>query len=302
MSYTKEKFLSKPSLSTTLADYYKLTKPGIAFSVIISMLIGFVMGSKGSTFDFELMIHALLGTYLIASGTSAHNQFMERNLDGLMNRTRLRPLPDHRISARNGLIFSLTLLFTGLSYLVLVVNPLAGLVSLATALIYLAVYTPLKRVSPINILVGAIPGALPPVGGWAAASGSISEPVVWVLFGIVLLWQIPHVMAIAWMYNEDYSRAGFKMLPQNDTSGVKTARYAMLCIIPLFSVGFLLMKLQAAGLFFVVSSLLLAGFFLFYGIKFSGERSRQNARKLMFASIAYLPLVWLALFIDHLLF
>ena len=301
MISTKENSLPQRSISIVIADYYKLTKPGIAMSVLISMLIGFVMGSTG-TVDFVLMIHAALGTYLIAAGTSAHNQFIERNLDGLMKRTQARPLPDHRISARNGMIFSLSLIFAGLTYLVLVVNPLAGLVSFATTLIYLAVYTPLKRVSALNILVGAIPGALPPVGGWAAASGTIAEPTVWVLFGIVLLWQIPHVMAIAWMYNEDYSRAGFKMLPKNDETGIKTSVYAILCTLLLFPAGFILMELGSAGLFFGVTSTLLAAFFLAYGIKFARERSRQNARKLMFASIAYLPLVWLALFADYILF
>lgn len=300
MISTKENLLSESTLSTTIADYYKLTKPGIAMSVLISMLIGFVLGSHGSI-DFFLMINAIIGTFLIASGTSAHNQFIERDYDAMMKRTQKRPLPTQRISPRNGFIFSMTLIFTGLLYLVLVVNPVAGLVSFSTTFLYLAVYTPLKRVNAINILVGAVPGALPPVGGWAAASGTIAEPGMWALFGIVLLWQIPHVMSIAWMYNEDYSGAGFKMLPKNDSAGYKTATYALLCTVLLFPVSFAIFQLQLAGLFFLVSSFLLAGFFLYKGIIFARERSRQNARKLMFASIAYLPLVWVMLFIDLLL-
>jgi protoheme IX farnesyltransferase len=301
MNRTEENIVSDLSISATIAEYYKLTKPGIALSISISMLIGFVLGS-GSSIDFVLMLHALIGTYLIVSGTSAHNQFIERDLDGLMKRTMLRPLPKKSISARNGMIFSLTLIFSGLSYLVLIVNPVAGLVSFATALIYLAMYTPLKRVSAFNILVGAIPGALPPVGGWAAASGTIAEPGMWILFGIVMLWQIPHVMAIAWMYKEDYAGAGFKMLPKNDSSGFKTSIYAIVCTVLLFPVSYALIYTQLASLLFLVVSFILAALFLAFGINFFRERSRQNARKLMFASIAYLPLVWLALFADFLLF
>ena len=297
MISTKENLLSERTLSTTIADYYKLTKPGIAMSVLISMLIGFVLGSNGSI-DFFLMIHALIGTFLIASGTSAHNQFMERDFDAMMNRTKKRPLPTQRISPRNGFIFSMTLIFTGLTYLVLVVNPVAGLVSFTTTFLYLAVYTPLKRVNAINILVGAVPGALPPVGGWAAASGTILEPGMWALFGIVLLWQIPHVMSIAWMYNDDYSGAGFKMLPKNDTAGYKTSTYALLCTVLLFPVSYSLFHMEIAGWFFLITSFLLAGFFLWKGIVFAKNRSRDNARTMMFASIAYLPLVWVMLFID----
>lgn len=269
-------------------------------SVLISMLIGFVLGSNGSI-NFFLMIHALIGTFLIASGTSAHNQFMERDYDAMMKRTQKRPLPTQRISPRNGFIFSMTLIFTGLAYLVLVVNPVAGLVSFSTTFLYLAVYTPLKRVNAINILVGAIPGALPPVGGWAAASGTIADPGMWALFGIVLLWQIPHVMSIAWMYNEDYSGAGFKMLPKNDEKGYKTSFYAIVCTLLLFPVSYSLIQMDIAGGFFLITSFALAAFFLWKGIVFAKERSRQNARKLMFASIAYLPLIWVMLFVDMLL-
>lgn len=300
MDTAEDKILEDRSFSSTLSDYYQLTKPGIAMAVLMSMLIGFVVGS-GSSVDFVLMIHAIIGTYLIASGTSAHNQFMERNLDGLMNRTKGRPLPKQRISAQNGMIFSLSLIFAGLIYLVLVVNPIAGIVSFATTVIYLLAYTPLKRVSAVNILVGAIPGALPPVGGWAAASGTITEPGMWLLFSIVLLWQIPHVMAIAWMYKDDYSGAGFKMLPKNDESGLKTSLFGIACILLLVPVTTLLFTINLAGLLFLVSSQLLGLLFLMYGIKFYRERSRLNARKLMFASIAYLPLVWLFLFVDIIL-
>ncbi len=299
MHSNEEKVAVQRSFSEIISDYYQLTKPGITFAVLISMLVGFVVGSAGSI-DFMTMIHALIGTYLIAAGTGAHNQFMERNLDGLMKRTESRPLPAQRVPAQKGAVFSLTLLFTGLTYLVLMVNTVAGLVSFATAFIYLAAYTPLKRVSAFNIMVGAIPGALPPVGGWAAATGTITDPGMWLFFGILFLWQIPHVMAIAWMYKDDYSGAGFKMLPKNDTEGNKTAFYAILCTLLLFPLSFLVYQLDVSGIVFLILSALLAIMFLVFSIRFAKDRSRLNARKLMFASIIYLPMVWVAVFIDAL--
>ena len=299
MSINEEKVLIHRSISEIISDYYQLTKPGITLAVVISMLVGYVVGSAGS-FDFVVMLNALIGTYLIAAGTGAHNQFIERNLDGLMKRTEKRPLPSQRVSPHKGAIFSLTLLFSGLTYLVLMVNPVAGLVSFATALIYLAAYTPMKRISAFNILIGAIPGALPPVGGWAAATGTISDPGMWLFFGILFLWQIPHVMAIAWMYKDDYSGAGFKMLPKNDIEGKKTAFYGIICTLLLFPISYAVFALGISGLPFLVLSFLFAGVFFVYGVRFAIERSRLNARKLMFASIIYLPMIWVAVFIDRL--
>ena len=299
MNSAEDKILARRSFSATVSDYYQLTKPGITFAVLISMLVGFVVGSAGSL-DFILMIHAIIGTWFVAAGTAAHNMFQERNLDGLMNRTKTRPLPAERISAQSGHIFSLTLIFTGLTYLVLAVNPVAGLVSFITSLIYLAAYTPMKRVSAFNIMIGAIPGALPPVGGWAAASGTISDPGMWLLFGILFLWQVPHVMAIAWMCKEDYEGAGFKMLPKNDTTGFKTAFYAILCTALLFPVSALLYVLNVTGVIFLVLGFILAAGFMVYALKFAQNRTKETARKLMFVSIAYLPLVWVAVIIDRL--
>lgn len=299
MNSTQDNIVQERSLRVVIADYFQLTKPGIALAVLMSMLMGFILGSNGSV-NLVLMLHAIFGTFLIASGTSAHNMFMERTFDGMMKRTEQRPLPQQRISAKNGMIFSLALIFTGLTYLVLVVNPVAGLVSFATTLIYLAAYTPLKRVSAFNIIVGAVPGALPPVGGWAAASGNITDPGMWLLFAIVLFWQIPHVMAIAWKYKDDYFGAGFKMLPKNDHQGKKTGFYAVLCTLLLFPATYAIYYFQLAGLPFLVASNVLALVYLWYSMVFAKDRSLVNARKLMFASIAYLPLFWVVLFIDRL--
>lgn len=298
MKSVEDNILIKRTFSDVISDYYQLTKPGITMTVTISMLVGFVLGS-GATVDFVVMFHALLGTYLIAAGTGAHNQFMERKLDGLMKRTAKRPLPDQRITSRNGKIFSLVLIFSGLLYLILMVNPVAGAVSFMTTLLYLGAYTPMKQVSPINVAIGAVPGALPPVGGWAAATGNIFEPGMWILFAIVFLWQVPHVLSIAWLCKDDYSSAGFKMLPKNDHKGYITAFWATLCTLLLLPVSYALYHIEVAGTLFLVLSLLIAAGFLFYAGKFTLERSKANAKKFMFASIAYLPLVWIAVFIDR---
>ncbi|MEX0719014.1 MAG: heme o synthase [Balneolaceae bacterium] len=298
MKSAEDNILIGRSFSTVVSDYYQLTKPGITIAVLASMLVGFILGS-GAEINFLIMIHALIGTWLIASGTGAHNQFMERKLDGLMKRTAKRPIADHRVSSKNGMMFSLTLIFSGLFYLILMVNPVAGAVSFLTTLIYLAAYTPMKQVSAFNIAIGAVPGALPPVGGWAAATGNITDPGMWLLFGIVFLWQVPHVLAIAWMCKDDYSSAGFKMLPKNDKVGHKTFFWALICTFLLFPVSIAIYQMGISGIIFLVLSLIFAAGFLFYTMKFGRDRTKQNAKKLMFASIAYLPLVWVAVFADR---
>jgi len=300
LNIIENKLSISSKLGAKLADYYALTKPGITLTVLISMIMGFILGSQ-SSIDLVLLLHAIIGTYMIAAGTAAHNQFLERGLDGLMNRTKSRPLPTQRISATEGRFFSLSLIFAGLAYLVFLTHPIAGLVSLTTTLIYLKVYTPLKRISAFNIVIGAIPGALPPVGGWAAATGTIDDPGMWILFGIVFLWQIPHVMAIAWVCKDDYSGAGFKMLPKHDEAGIKTAWYGLLCILFLFGVNYALFSLGYASELFAYTSALAGIMFLFYGLKFLQNRSHQRARALMFASIAYLPIIWLFLGLDILM-
>ena len=298
MNSAEENILIKRSFTDVVSDYYQLTKPGITMSVLISMLVGFILGS-GANIDFVILIHPLIGTYLIAAGTGAHNQFIERVSDGLMKRTSKRPLPDSRIDSKSGMIFSLSLIFSGLFYLILLVNPVAGAVSFITALIYLGVYTPMKKVSPVNIAIGAIPGALPPVGGWAAATGNIAEPGMWLLFGIMFFWQVPHVLSIAWLCKDDYSSAGLKMLPKKDETGYKTLLWSLVCVFSLFPVTYAMYQFNISGTIFLVLGMLFALGFLAYTIIFGFNRSKQNAKKMMFASIAYLPLLWIAVFIDR---
>ncbi len=301
MKLSTETSLSKFPSTETLAAYYELTKPGITFTILISMAVGFILGS-GTGINLLLLLHAAVGTWLIASGTAAHNQFLEWRLDGQMKRTKQRPLPSAKISPKAGMIFSVALMFSGLLYLILAVNFIAGIVSLATTVLYLFAYTPLKRVSSVNVFVGAIPGALPPVGGWAAATGHLGHWGMWLLFAIVFLWQVPHVMAIAWVAKDDYNNAGFKMLPPNDSSGTKAILRILVCLIALFPVCWGLFYIGMSSWLYLSGAMLSSLVFLYYGVNFALYTSKQAAKKLMFASFGYLPVVWAFVILDQLIF
>lgn len=300
MKLSTEFTLSKFLNTEKIAAYYELTKPGITLTVLASMLIGFVLGS-GNEINFFTLFHATLGTWLIASGTAAHNQFLEWRLDSKMKRTRKRPVPSSKISPRQSVFFSLGLIFGGLIYLIAVVNFVAGFISLLTTLIYLGVYTPMKRVSVANVFIGAIPGALPPVGGWAAATGHLGSTGMWLLFGIVFLWQVPHVMAIAWVCKDDYSNAGFRMLPKNDPKGIKASGLIVSFLIALLPVCYGLYYIGMNSWLYLTGALLSSIIFLYYGLIFFKDRDKSSAKKLMFASFGYLPAVWAFVIIDLLL-
>lgn len=297
MNRTNTQTTGTQQLFATISDYYELTKPGITFTVVASMLIGFLMGTAGNV-NYLLMVHAIFGTWLIAAGTAAHNMFMERGFDGLMRRTSKRPLPDSRVTPQNGFIFSMSLIFAGLFYLLFFVNVVAGIVSLATTIIYLFAYTPLKRISALNVFVGAVPGALPVVGGWAASTGTVFEHGMWILFGIIYCWQIPHVMAIAWVCNDDYEHAGFKMLPKNDPKGLKAVLWVIVPLLLLIPTVYKLYVMELVSWLYLGGSLLTTIAFLWYGIRFAVSRDVTTARSLMFASFAYLPMIWIFIFLD----
>ncbi len=280
-----------------LSDYLELTKPGITLLVLVSMSIGFVLAS-GSDFSLILFINAAIGTLLIAGGTAAHNQFIERDLDKKMIRTVKRPLPARKIRPSHALLFSITLMVVGFVYLLFMVNPLTGLISGLTSVLYLAFYTPLKRVSFVNVMVGAVPGALPPVGGWVAASGSLADPVAWVLFAIVFLWQVPHVVAIAWLCNDDYRNAGFCMLPESDKSGIISALTVTGCLMLLIPVSIALYVYDMNGLLYLLGALAAGAHFLYTGIRFQLSRTKENARKVLYGSLIYLPAVWFLILAD----
>jgi len=287
------------SFTGIVRTYFELTKPGITLMVLISMMIGFFMGSLSIGFNWITFLHVAFGTFLTASGTSAYNQYVERDLDKLMNRTSKRPLPTHKITAINAFLFSSGLILLGVAYLTLNVNPLAAAVSTLTSILYLGFYTPLKRKSFLNVFIGSIPGALPPVGGWVAATGSLNDIGMWLLFGIVFLWQIPHVIAIAWLCNEDYTKAGFVMLPKNDRNGSLSSYTSLISALLLISISFAIYFLSIAGLTFLIASTFAAIIFTVYAWKHLSEKQNLSARKLMFASLIYLPVVWISLFIDR---
>ncbi len=300
MAFPPADQLRTPAFSGTARALYELTKPRITALVLASTAVGYVVGA-GAAFDLWVLAHVLFGTALIAGGTAAHNQFLERNLDKLMVRTAKRPLPMDRIEPITAQIWSLSLITAGLLWLILTVNPVAGLVSLATSAIYLLAYTPLKRISFWNVPVGSVAGALPPVGGWAAATGTITDPGMWYLFGIVFFWQIPHVIAIAWMLKDDYARAGFRMLPRNDESGLKTAWFSLANLVALFPMGVGLLLEGYAGVWTLLGLTAAAGVFLASGIGFLLKRDRDTGRRLLFGSLAYLPIVWIVLALDVLM-
>lgn len=258
-----------------VGDYLELSKARIVAMVLITTAAGFAMGSH--PFDWMLLVNTLAGTALVAAGTNALNQYVEREHDAKMRRTRLRPLPDGRISPRAALLFSSAISLIGTVYLGLAVNWLTAALGAFTLTSYIFVYTPLKRVSTICTLIGAVPGAIPPLMGWTAATGHLALPG-WVAFAVVFLWQLPHFMAISWIYREDYGRAGFAMLAVRDEDGRATARQAILYSVLLVAVS------AWIGIVAVVASAAL----LAASIVFAAGRTTRNARRLFMTSNLYL--------------
>jgi protoheme IX farnesyltransferase len=239
----------------------------------------------------------LLGTGLVAGGASAFNQVLERDLDALMRRTRTRPLPDQRLQPIEGVLFGTALTLIGVLMIVAASNLLAGAVALATLVIYAAIYTPLKRRTSFGTVIGAIPGALPPIIGWAAVSNEISAGA-WVLFGIMFLWQLPHFLAIAWMYREDYARAGFPMLPVLEPDGRSTGRQSVVYATALLPVSLAPTAMRMSGDLYLSGALVLGVAFAWLTFAFARSRSVQDARRVFFASIIYLPLLWILMIAD----
>ena len=280
------------------ADYLALTKPRVVALVLVTTAVGYYLGSAGEQAG-SLLLHALIGTALAAGGTMALNQYMERDLDGRMHRTRLRPLPDGRLLPIEALILGLTLLSVGLAWLYATVNVPATAVTAAIASSYLLLYTPLKPVTSLCSLVGAVPGALPPVAGWAAARGEIA-PEAWVLFAIMYLWQIPHTLAIGRMYRDDYARAGIRVLPVIDGDGTSTAFHALLNCLALLPVALLPTLVGMAGTVYFATALLLGLCFLWAAVGLARTRSLGDARRLLLVSLVYLPVVLGTMALDRL--
>jgi heme o synthase len=279
-----------------LAVWADLFKARLTTLVLLTTAAGFYAGTVGSL-DFGRLAHTLLGTALLAAGAAALNQLQERDHDARMLRTRHRPLPSGRLSPPTALLVGVACAVTGLGWLGAAVNPLTAALGAATLGIYLLVYTPLKRVTALNTLVGAVPGALPPLMGWTAARGSI-DPGGWSLFAILACWQLPHFLAIAWLYREDYARAGFVMLPLLDTGGRRTSRRALGHALILLAVSLIPFGLHIAGPAYLVGALLLGAAFVGAAARFARHVGDDTARRLFYLSILYLPLLLGLLVID----
>jgi len=281
-----------------LADYAALTKPRVVAMVLVTTATGYYLGSAGTP-RLVPLLHALAGTALAAAGTLALNQYMERDLDARMERTRHRPLPEGRLHAAEALGVGLVLLATGLLFLAGTTNAVATLVTAGIAATYLLLYTPLKPVTSLCSLVGAVPGALPPVAGWAAARGTLgAEP--WILFAIMFLWQIPHSLAIGRMYRDDYARAGIRVLPVVDRDGASTGVQVVTNCLALLPVALLPTLVGLAGAVYFLVALGLGLGFLWSAIGLARSGSAAAARRLLFASLVYLPVLLAVMALDKL--
>ncbi len=282
---------------SALADFVALTKPRLNGLVVATSAAGYYLGAPGAL-ELKPLALTVIGTALVAAGSAALNQVLERDTDALMVRTRMRPLPDRRVAPLDAAIFGLALSAAGVGLLGWAANVLAAMLALLTLVVYVAIYTPMKRRSDFATIVGAIPGALPPLIGWAAGHGSLSSGG-WALFAIVFLWQIPHFMAIAWLYREDYGRAGFPMLPVLDPAGRIAGRQALLYAVALLPVSLIPAVIAVTGPAYFWLALALGTGLIALSWRFSHAPTEATARALFFGSIIYLPLVWAAMIVTH---
>lgn len=280
-------------------DYISLTKPELTLLSVLTALAGYYLGAGGGLTGSGLM-HTLLGTAMVGGGSGALNQYIERGYDARMKRTENRPLPSGRIAPVEALLFGLILSCGGIFYLGLCVNALTAALASVTCVTYLSLYTPLKRLTPLATLIGAIPGALPPVMGWTAAANEISSGAL-VLFGILFFWQMPHFLSLAWMYRKDYARAEYRLLAVVDEGGGKTATQALFHTSLLIPVSLLLVGWGGAGMIYGVSAMILGGGFLLCSLALFSRRSNSAARRLFFASLMYLPALMAAMVLDRIL-
>ena len=284
---------------TAFADYWALTKPEVNSLIAFTTFAGFYLGYPihSHHFPFALLAHTLLGTLLVASGTGTLNQCFERCFDAQMRRTAGRPIPAGRVGPASALHFGIFLSSAGSFYLAVAVSVLASLLAVLTAITYLFLYTPLKRETPLCTLMGAVPGAMPPLIGWAAASGNLGLGA-WVLYAFVFLWQFPHFMAIAWMYREDYARAGYLVLPDGERRGRFMAWQSVTPLLVLVLMTPTPVVLGQAGLLYLIGASVLSSGFLCFGAQLALRKSNLAARQLLFASIIYLPLVFVLMVLD----
>jgi len=277
--------------------YLELTKPRITWLILMSTAVGYFFGARGN-WSLSTILHTIVGTTLIASGTAALNQWYEWEADGKMRRTMGRPIPSGRISRTRALLFAILLSIAGFLELALAVNLLTGMLGLFTLTTYLFLYTPLKSRSRHSTTVGAIPGAMPPLIGYAAASGVLTAEA-WALYAILFVWQFPHFYAIAWMYREDYSRAGIRMLPVVEPDGVSTARQILWTSLLLIPVSLAPAFLDMAGDIYAAGAVIAGVVFLYFGLGVMKDRTMVGARSVLLASVIYLPVLYGLMLIDR---
>jgi protoheme IX farnesyltransferase len=285
-----------PGTRRRVADFLALAKPRVVLMVAFTTLVGYYLGASADL-DYLRLVHVLVGTALAAGGTLALNQFLERDVDARMLRTRTRPLPDGRLQPLEAAAFGSLVTAGGLAYLLVTAGPAAAAITAATSALYLGVYTPLKRVSPLCTVLGAVPGALPPVAGWVAARGELGVGAG-VLFAILFLWQMPHTLAIARLYREDYARAGIRVLPVVDPEGGSTERQIVTGCLALHVAGLLPTLVGLTGGVYFFGALLLGALFLVVGAAQALRPSAPAARRVVIASVVYLPILLALMALD----
>ena len=289
----------EPKKASSIKDaYYELTKPSITFMILVSTALGYFMGGNGIS-NYQHFILTLLGSCLISSGSGALNHFAEAESDKIMHRTNLRPIPAGIILPENAMIFGVALIFIGSGILYFFINTLTCVLALITALMYLFIYTPLKKLTWLNTPIGAIPGAIPPIGGWVAATGSL-DPEAWILFAILFLWQHPHFYAIALMFKDDYKKAGLKMLPVVEPNGSRTNRQIIWHALLLIPVSVMPVYINLLGMIYFWAALILGIGYLLSGFILAKQYSVNNARLVLKVSVFYLPILFLTIMVDKL--
>jgi heme o synthase len=289
--------VERQTVRERMSAYLELTKPRITFLIVLTSAAGFCLASRGNL-NYLVFSNAMIGIALLSSGIATLNQYIERDLDRLMRRTADRPLPSHRLLPWEALLFGTALTIVAEIYLAVLVNPLTAILGLTVIAGYLFAYTPLKTRTSLSTMVGAFPGAVPPLIGWTAARGDISLEA-WVLFAILFLWQFPHFLAIAWMYREDYGRAGILMLPVVEPEGRVTGQQIVIYTIMLIPVSLLPAFMGLSGRIYLYGAAVLGLLFLFSSIRAAISKSRQSARQLLLASVIYLPLLFILMVLNR---
>ena len=296
MKATIESTDAEKSRSGLVRDLIELVKARLTLLVLLTTAVGFYLGTEGPI-NWSALLHTVFGTAAAAAGAAALNQWWEHKLDAMMRRTQSRPVPAGRMRPTEALVIGATLSIFGVTYLALVCNALSAALAAITIIIYIFAYTPLKLVSTFNTALGAVPGALPPMIGWAAARGTLNAGA-WMLFAILLLWQLPHFFAIAWMYRNDYARAGFRMVSSDDQTGERSASQSVFFCMLLFIIAGLPAFLGIATVFYLLAELILGAVFVAVAMRFLKTRARSDARRLFITSIIYLPLLLGALVLS----